>query len=541
VAAEEAIAEVGKVIAQSLSGLVGLVSKVFSTGPAPAATAPSGGATSSAPANTTGIDSVLRALSNLNKVTLGLSGAMGSLLASVVNITAPSKALSERYAKAVEEAAKASEDYQKAVKAAAAAQEAVKDARLKANFTGRAEDVEAAKQAESKATAAQTDVEKKAEIKTKKAQDAEAVKPSGLAEVAAAISGIAAVATAAVGAIEQVIGQLKGFVEALNPALINQFNRAMRDLQATVGVAFEPIFEVLTGTFRQVAGLILPVMEELRPVVQQLTESFAATLIPQVKLAVSIFSALAPVLRVIASLFTTLQGVMQPIFGVLQLFATGIGFLFQLLEVALLPLTEALKVVSAFFEGFSELLNVVNIVFSALVKTVADFIKSLLAGFNFKGIADLVTSTFKKLIEAMLLFIGSLAKFFGANKFLKNLIEGLSPKSGAVAGGPASISSFEQISKDLAVAAATATGTSGEAEKKSDLGDVVKQLRDIERGGDSGFTKLVNKIDELIDTFKGTKDKAVTYVKEAATTTTNLATNPLVSPIGWAARKLLGG
>lgn len=70
------------------------------------------------------------------------------------------------------------------------------------------------------------------------------------------------------------------FVAALAPGLINQYNYAVRSLQATIGTALAPAFQVLSRMIMQVSGVIYPLMKQLAPILEKLAEAFVSTLVP---------------------------------------------------------------------------------------------------------------------------------------------------------------------------------------------------------------------------------------------------------------------
>jgi hypothetical protein len=106
-----------------------------------------------------------------------------------------------------------------------------------------------------------------------------------------------------IDSIEGIVTASKSWVEALAPNTIDNFNQAIRDLQATLGYAFQPIFTIMADTFRQVAGIILPLMEALRPVIESLTNTISESLINVIKVFATILTALAPLFKTWADAF----------------------------------------------------------------------------------------------------------------------------------------------------------------------------------------------------------------------------------------------
>lgn len=77
---------------------------------------------------------------------------------------------------------------------------------------------------------------------------------SGMAALGPEMAAIGAAVTAATQTFEKVVSVMQSFAEVAAPAVIAEFNRALKDLQATVGTAFVPFFEVMIGITRQIAA-----------------------------------------------------------------------------------------------------------------------------------------------------------------------------------------------------------------------------------------------------------------------------------------------
>ena len=189
----------------------------------------------------------------------------------------------------------------------------------------------------------------------------EAAKGLDLGAVAGGIGGaftaITGAVQGAIAAFQQAISTMASFVEALNPGTVQQFNQAIRDLQATVGVAFQPVIEILTGTFRQIAGIILPIMEAIRPVAEQLAKVFKSTLIPMVQLLADTFKALMPIIELAAQLLELFYNLLKPIIFLLQILAAVL----KLILAQIYFLVEAFKSMNKIMDGINEVLKVVAV------------------------------------------------------------------------------------------------------------------------------------------------------------------------------------
>jgi hypothetical protein len=352
----------------------------------------------------------------------------------------------------------------------------------------------------------------------------------GLGKLQGAVGGVVSVMGGMASAVQDTIGKLRGFVEALAPATMQAFDKAMRDLQATVGTAFEGVFEILTDVIRQVAGIILPVMEQLRPIIDQLVQSIAGILIPIVKVLATVFEALLPVLRIITTVIDVLMSVLKPVIAVVQMVATVLGFLLSMLEVALSPVIEILKVFGAVMDSIGQVMDVVATVLRTVVQTVQQFIQSLMAVSPLKFILDALMAATKKVIEIFLVAVAYIAKAIGALGFIDNLISNLRPRDGATAAAQnVSIKSIEQIAKDVSVAAAGASGSGRGRTQEDMMADVVRSLEDIRAGRNT--SPIMQAIETMIRLLQGILN-AVSRTVEVAGNVGGASVRALLGPIG---------
>jgi len=124
---------------------------------------------------------------------------------------------------------------------------------------------------------------------------------AGLAPEGAAVAALAGGPAAAAiklftEGLQQATGAMEGFVGALAPGALEQFNLAVTELMATVGQALLPAFEALTGVVRQIADAIAPLMKALAPVLKELADIFSTLLLGAVYALVGIFAAIGEAL-----------------------------------------------------------------------------------------------------------------------------------------------------------------------------------------------------------------------------------------------------
>lgn len=281
----------------------------------------------------------------------------------------------------------------------------------------------------------------------------------GLQQGAAALTGAF---TALTGSVNAVAGPIAQFVQAINPAIVAEFNRAMRDLNATIGIALMPIMETLTGVVREMIGNLLPVMQSLQPVIRTIAQAIGG--------------ALTPVIQAFAGVMTSLMPVFQVFADVIE----GGAGLFGDFVLAVRPVIEVVV---------------------ELGKQLMTFVGSLL-GFEdgAKGLFEQLRSGFQMLIKNVILAAATFLKMIGATDTLGALIKGLRPPEQGPRAGIATLQNasmtgdFASISKRLAEQAfvASAFGGKGGPKKTDDwLAELAKTAQDIKDGKGSPMNAMM--------------------------------------------------
>lgn len=249
--------------------------------------------------------------------------------------------------------------------------------------------------------------------------------------------GISAAAQAITGPFQQLGSAITPFVQALNPSLVMVFNQAMRSLQATIGVALVPVMEALIGAVREVAGILLPAMQALAPVMGNLAKTVLTLFMPPFRILADMLTELAPILE----------------------FLTGV-----------------LKVVA-------DAWTTLQVVARTLYQTLFKFISGLLGGEgNLKDVLKSFRDAMHQVVESVLKLVAYLAKAFSQFDFIaamsKNLREMAAPAKPGAAPAPQDVGfkGFEDIVKTMAVSAFAAMGGGG-AEDQSEK-EWLKHLAD---------------------------------------------------------------
>ncbi len=343
--------------------------------------------------------------------------------------------------------------------------------------------------------------------------EAQAASQAGLLEtVGGVLGGLATAGAALAGAFQGITSAARPFVEALSPNTIFQFDRASRDLAATIGQALQPVMEVLTGTLRSFASIIEPLAEELRPIFQEAAQAFSDLLIPVVQTVVGIFQALEPVIQLVVDVFEVLTNLLKPLLAVVNVAASTLGGLFEVLYAVLTPVIDAFKLGAAVIGQLAEVINAVAVVVKTAFQVAADSIKAVFAPFGeMKDVFKALREITHVVIKAFYQLVASLAMVFGGaeagGNFINKLLDNLKPKEGKTAvAGPASLKSFQQIANDLATSSAMAGGKTEEqkdekAQTLSYFKDIAEALKDIKdgTGGLGGFVKILVRVAEAFE------------------------------------------
>jgi len=151
-----------------------------------------------------------------------------------------------------------------------------------------------------------------------------------------ALGAIAGVA----GAFTSIIGIASKFVEALNPAIMDQLNLAFSDLFAVVGRLFVPVMAAVIPIVRTFADAMVPVVQGLMPVFGILAEA--------------LMNLAGPIIGIFSGVLLTLT----PIF---EQFAKGLTQIAATIGQSLGPIIDAiLPVLMVLLQLFIDLLPAVN-------------------------------------------------------------------------------------------------------------------------------------------------------------------------------------
>ena len=117
-------------------------------------------------------------------------------------------------------------------------------------------------------------------------------------------TGLQALSVGVVGPVDmfnKLVGFAGSFVEAVNPALMQQLSLAFKDLQAVIGAGLQPIIAAAIPIVRAFADKLQPVMQALMPTFDKLAQSMIKMSGPIITILIEAFGALEPVITQISS------------------------------------------------------------------------------------------------------------------------------------------------------------------------------------------------------------------------------------------------
>lgn len=348
---------------------------------------------------------------------------------------------------------------------------------------------------------------------------------SGLSSAFSAATGMVGAAAASFTGLTYAVGK---FVGALNPSQMLVLNRAFYDLQAAIGVGLTPIISGVTEVVRQFGSIILPMMQSMKPVVSQITDSLLKALAPIFTTANILVQAFRPVYDVIGGLVEAIAPVIALSVQAATLPMTIMAPAFQVFASVLNVVLEPLKGMGQLLAGFSSWMTAVSAIGSAFGKMIqawAGAIGSAL-GIDLKSVFSSLRSAMEQVAKYAILAAANLAKFLGMDSFVKGLQDSLGankkPIDGLGAAQNANIGDIQSFGRRVMESAllATEAGDPKQTEEQWRL-ETLAELRKIDAGQETSLGKLNKMLNDLgvqivTGVVAGLKTGAWTSAKEAA-------------------------
>ena len=312
------------------------------------------------------------------------------------------------------------------------------------------------------------------------------------------VAAAATVAAASIAALaitinlaEREFKKLESFVRLFNPATVDLFHQALNNLGATIGRAFVPIFQIATELTRQYTSALAPIMERLVPIMQQFGQAFGNLISGAIQTFAGLLRSLMPVLvqfaqmlQLGATIFTTWMGILTPVIrGFLllgQIFyeLSGLGVIVRVL-------TRVFESFNAVMQIVEEAFNILETSITAIVDMLVTFVSSL---FPVSDIMNRLTQAIQYVIRNMYVFAVMLARFAGLAEVADALIQSIEDrlKQGDTAAQQPQIKSLEQLSRDLALASASAGMGAGQAGVRNQQEFWQKTLEEMKMARNNG-------------------------------------------------------
>lgn len=289
---------------------------------------------------------------------------------------------------------------------------------------------------------------------------------SAASAASGALAGLSEVVGVATGAFGAVTGAVLPFVQAFSPAVVEQFNMALSDLMAVVGVALTPVMEGLTVVAREVGAVLLPVMEQLQPVFAQLTQTVLAALLPAIDTWASVLQSLMPVITFVAEVLSNVATIA--------------------------------RVAATFMAGWVEQLR-------TWAEALGGWMGSLLGVSDpAKSFTDWLRDALQEVGKAAILAAGYLARLIGGpdSAFLAGMIKSLEGRTaerkdatGLAAAQQGKVTTGTEFERSALAAAFVATGGGAEKRETSDwLKDILGQLREQQASKETEIDRFIGSL-----------------------------------------------
>lgn len=277
--------------------------------------------------------------------------------------------------------------------------------------------------------------------------------------IAGAVKDFVAAFTTPITVLRQLGDSVQGFVAALNPAPVLQWQLAMHNLTAAFGYALQPLLESFTRIAREMNSFLTPAFERLRPIIAQVGDALAS-------IGTDTMGALASILKSLTPAFQFLADVLDAVVPAFRVLAAGIA-------------------------GF--------------VSVIAGVFRNIREAFGFGGGIDGFKDAMRRLAESALLAAASILKFvdsilgttFG-DDFIKGVVDALGGgERRETVGAPRNpmTTGFSEFGSMVARNSLLAGvgGASPEDKAKQQREEMIKILQEIDNHFPSLF-KMVNDI-----------------------------------------------
>lgn len=206
------------------------------------------------------------------------------------------------------------------------------------------------------------------------------------ASLAVATRGFVGAATATTVALQQMGGMVQGFVAALNPSAVLQFQYAMHNLSASLGVLFKPILDLVTHLAKQFNAALTPAFEKLQPIVTQISQAFGSVISVWIGAFASILQSLLPAFKFFADMveaavpwiqafYAMISGLVKALMGLVQSILAAFGI-------------DSKDFLGAFKDAVRAMADAALLTVAALLKLVDSLLGTTLGADFVKGVTE---------------------------------------------------------------------------------------------------------------------------------------------------------
>jgi hypothetical protein len=328
-----------------------------------------------------------------------------------------------------------------------------------------------------------------------------------------ALGPIAAAAGEVAKSLVELGNAVSKFVGALNPALIDIFQQAIRNLNATIGFAFEGLIRTAITLTRTIADTLAPTLDGLKPIIDALATAFVRGLLPFVRLLADAVDLVAGLMKeffgildsavIITAAFTEIQRALVMALGAL------VNLLMAVLRPILTVLIGSLRVLAELISGTAALFKTLVAVLVGLLEAFFKLLGLPDIGAETAEMFDMFIASLRQATRAIILFTAQMLKTFGAESALRRLQEAFAPTRGGTRKVAAprefGIVGIEELMREQLLAAAQA-GVGGAPKPVEDiLGDIGKDIKDIAEGKTT-LEKLVQVTQKDLDVMESIAD-----------------------------------
>lgn len=108
---------------------------------------------------------------------------------------------------------------------------------------------------------------------------------------------VTAVLTNPLQELPKLVSEIRPFVEAFNPVVMQEFDQAMKTVMAVIGEALVPVVRVAAALLREFAGYLRPIMRQLEPIISEVAKTVGSFLKEIMPLLPEFINSLLPVIK----------------------------------------------------------------------------------------------------------------------------------------------------------------------------------------------------------------------------------------------------